>query len=66
MSTGFSFLTANYQDNVLRNRVATVDVDFKVDGIRNSGSRICYAEGFGSWRTLKQEMILSTLSRSRI
>ena len=27
----------------MRNRVATVGVDFKVDGIRNSGSRICYA-----------------------
>ncbi len=29
-------------DNALRNRVATVDIDFKVGGIRNSGSRICY------------------------
>jgi hypothetical protein len=28
--------------NVMRNRVATVDIDFKVDGIRNSGSRFCY------------------------
>jgi len=37
MATGIPY-------NVLRNRVATVDVDFRVDGIRNSGSRICYRD----------------------
>lgn len=39
---GFVKIAGRY--NVCRQRVATVDVDLRVDGIRNSGSRICYRE----------------------
>jgi hypothetical protein len=34
---------ASVSMNVSRNRVATVDVDFKFGVNRHSGSRICYA-----------------------